>query len=381
MFEELEEIKAQGLYRKFNTFAVRGEKVFGGGREYLNFSSNDYLGIASSIEMQHEFLRKASAEKDFLMGSTSSRLLVGSFKAFEEAEGEISKAFGRPCLFFNSGYHANTGIIPALVSGRDLILADKLVHASIIDCLKLSDAKWMRFSHNDTGHLKSLLEAYRSNFRRIFIVTESVFSMDGDFAPLRELVEIKNKYGAFLYVDEAHGFGVFGDGGLGLCEERGVLQDVDFIMCTLGKALASEGAFLICSEEAREMLVNKARSLIFTTAMPPINVMWTLLSFKKMRSMNFERKHLKSISQKFRNSLKNAEILGESQIVVAVVKDAGKSVALSKLLAEGGVWASAVRYPTVAKNSARIRFSLSASLSEKDVDFCAELFNDKISLL
>lgn len=381
MFEELEEIKAQGLYRKFKTFAVRGEKVFDGEREYLNFSSNDYLGIASSLEMQKEFLKEASMRSDFLMGSTSSRLLVGSFEAFEEAEGEISRAFGRPCLFFNSGYHANTGIVPALVSEKDLILADKLVHASIIDCLKLSSAKWMRFAHNDTGHLKSLLEAHRANFRRVFIITESVFSMDGDFAPLRELVEIKNKYGAFLYVDEAHGFGVFGDGGLGLCEECGVVKDVDFIMCTLGKALASEGAFLICAEDAREMLVNKARSLIFTTAMPPINVMWTLFSFRKMRSMNFERAHLKSISQKFRNSLKNAEILGTGQIAAAVLGDPKKCVALSGLLAEGGVWASAVRYPTVAKNSARIRFSLSASLSEKDVDFCAGLFNDKISLL
>ena len=281
MFEELEEIKAQGLYRKFKTFAVRGEKVFDGEREYLNFSSNDYLGIASSIEMQKEFLKEASMRSDFLMGSTSSRLLVGSFEAFEEAEGEISRAFGRPCLFFNSGYHANTGIVPALVSEKDLILADKLVHASIIDCLKLSSAKWMRFAHNDMGHLKSLLETHRANFRRVFIITESVFSMDGDFAPLRELVEIKNKYGAFLYVDEAHGFGVFGDGGLGLCEECGVVKDVDFIMCTLGKALASEGAFLICAEDAREMLVNKARSLIFTTAMPPINVMWTLFSLEK----------------------------------------------------------------------------------------------------
>ncbi|MBO5781862.1 MAG: 8-amino-7-oxononanoate synthase [Opitutales bacterium] len=381
MFEELEEIKAQGLYRKFKTFAVRGEKVFDGEREYLNFSSNDYLGIASSIEMQKEFLKEASMRSDFLMGSTSSRLLVGSFEAFEEAEGEISRAFGRPCLFFNSGYHANTGIVPALVSEKDLILADKLVHASIIDCLKLSSAKWMRFAHNDMGHLKSLLETHRANFRRVFIITESVFSMDGDFAPLRELVEIKNKYGAFLYVDEAHGFGVFGDGGLGLCEECGVVKDVDFIMCTLGKALASEGAFLICAEDAREMLVNKARSLIFTTAMPPINVMWTLFSFRKMRSMNFEREHLKSISQKFRNSLKNAEILGTGQIAAAVLGDPKKCVALSGLLAEGGVWASAVRYPTVAKNSARIRFSLSASLSEKDVDFCAGLFNDKISLL
>lgn len=381
MFDELGEIKAQGLYRKFKTFAVRGKKVFDGEREYLNFSSNDYLGIASRVDWQAEFLKEASSRKDFLMGSTSSRLLVGSFEAFEEAEAEISKAFGRPCLFFNSGYHANTGIIPALVSDKDLILADRLVHASIIDCLKLSSAKWMRFSHNDMGHLRSLLERHRKNFRRVFILTESVFSMDGDFAPIGELVEIKNEYGAFLYVDEAHGFGVFGGGGLGLCEECGTVRGVDFIMCTLGKALASEGAFLICSEEAREMLVNKARSLIFTTAMPPVNVMWTLFSFKKMRSMAMEREHLKIVSQRFRKSLKNAEILGESQIVAAVVKDAGKCVALSKLLSEGGVWASAVRYPTVAKNSARIRFSLSAGLSEKDADFCAELFNDKITLL
>ncbi|MBO7522190.1 MAG: 8-amino-7-oxononanoate synthase [Opitutales bacterium] len=376
MFEEIEAIKKQGLYRSLKTFEVAGARVFDGQRRYLNFSSNDYLGIASRRDFQREFLEECLRRGDFLMGSTSSRLLVGSSKAFEEAEAEISAAFGRPCLFFNSGYHANTGIIPALCDSRDLILADKLVHASLIDCLKLSGAKWLRFAHNDMAHLKTLLEKNRPHFRRVFIATESVFSMDGDFAPLEELVEIKNRFGAHLYVDEAHGFGVFGEGGLGMCRERGVVSGVDFIMCTLGKALASEGAFVICSESAREMLVNRSRPLIFTTAMPPLNVLWTLFSFRKMRKMDFERRHLASISGRFRNSIKSARVLGESQILAAVVGDAAKCVELSEALARGGVLASAVRYPTVAKNSARIRFSLSAALSESDVDFCARLFNN-----
>ena len=204
--------------------------------------------------------------------------------------------------------------------------------------------------------------------------------MDGDFAPLEELVEIKNRFGAHLYVDEAHGFGVFGEGGLGMCRERGVVSGVDFIMCTLGKALASEGAFVICSESAREMLVNRSRPLIFTTAMPPLNVLWTLFSFRKMRGMDFERRHLGLISSRFRSSIKSSQVLGESQIVAAVVGDAAKCVELSRALARDGVMASAVRYPTVAKNSARIRFSLSAALSESDVDFCARLFNNVCGL-
>ena len=158
MFEEIEAIKKQGLYRSLKTFEVAGARVFDGQRRYLNFSSNDYLGIASRRDFQREFLEECLRRGDFLMGSTSSRLLVGSSKAFEEAEAEISAAFGRPCLFFNSGYHANTGIIPALCDSRDLILADKLVHASLIDCLKLSGAKWLRFAHNDMAHLKLCLK-------------------------------------------------------------------------------------------------------------------------------------------------------------------------------------------------------------------------------
>ncbi|MBR4597999.1 MAG: 8-amino-7-oxononanoate synthase [Opitutales bacterium] len=376
MFEEIDAIKKQGLYRSLKTFRVAGAKVFDGRKSYLNFSSNDYLGIASRLDFQEEFLRECAKSGEFLMGSTSSRLLVGSSKAFEEAEAEFSAAFNKSCLLFNSGYHANTGIIPALCGEGDLILADKLAHASLIDCLKLSGAKWLRFAHNDMDHLKSLLEKNRPHFRRAFIITESVFSMDGDFAPLKELVEIKNNFGAMLYVDEAHGFGVFGEGGLGRCAALGLAADVDFIMCTLGKALASEGAFVACSEEAREMLVNRSRSLIFTTAMPPLNVLWTLFSFRKMRKMDFERRHLGSIAARFRNSIKSAQVLGGSQIVPAVVGDAAKCVEIAKALAQCGVMASAVRYPTVAKNSARIRFSLSAALSECDVDFCAQSFNN-----
>ena len=381
MFEEIEGIKKQGLYRRLKTFAVEGSKVFDSQRGYLNFSSNDYLGIASRMDFQREFLEGALARGEFVMGSTSSRLLVGSSKALEEAEAEFSKAFGKPCLVFNSGYHANTGIVPAFCSAEDLILADKLSHASIIDCLKLTPAKWLRFAHNDTAHLRSLLEKNRGKFRRAFVITESVFSMDGDFAPLAELVKIKNEYGAYLYVDEAHGFGVFGQGGLGLCEELGLVGGVDFIMCTLGKALAGESAFVACSEEAREMLVNRSRSLIYTTALPPINAAWALFAFKKMRKMDFERAHLKSVSARFRGAIKGAEILGQSQIVPAVVGDAGKCVKLAEAMARAGVLASAVRYPTVAKNSARIRFSLSAALSESDADFCARSFNNAISSL
>lgn len=368
---EIEKLKGEALYRELKLARVDGSRVLIDGKAHINLASNDYLSMAGNLDFQREFLRGLKESGEYLMGSTSSRLLVGNFAAYEKAESEIGSAFGRSCLFYNSGYHANTGIIPALAGSKDLILADKLVHASIIDALSLTKAKWLRYAHNDMRHLRELLEKNRRDYERVFIVSEGVFSMDGDRADLGELIEIKKQYGALLYIDEAHSFGLFGERGLGLCFERDSGRDVDFIMCTLGKALGSEGAFVICDEVWRNLLVNKSRPLIFTTALAPINVMWTLFSFRKMLDMRAEREHLRSMGARFREALSGFEILGDTQIIPLVLGEPGRALSFLKRLAEANIWASAVRPPTVPRKSSRIRFSLCAGLSEDDIDYCS----------
>ncbi len=370
----LEQLKKEGLFRALTPCRNRGKYLIApDGAEYLNFSSNDYLGLSAMPELQEEFLELicGSKDKSFLFGSTSSRLITGNFPEFEAFESDISSAYGgRAALVFNSGYHANTGILPALAEAEDLILADKLVHASIIDALRLSKCKFMRFAHNDCGHLEKLIKANRDKYRRIFIATESVFSMDGDFANLRELVEIKERYGAFLYVDEAHAVGVFGDTGLGLVEELSLTDKIDLIMCTLGKALAGEGAYAVCSKEVRDMLINFSRSLIFTTAMPPVNVMWDNFAFGKMRGFSGRRKALAENMARLRGEI--PELGGQSQIAPLVIGSNAETLAFSDELKRLGIWGSPIRHPTVPSGTARVRFSVCASHDVRGVKKLAE---------
>jgi hypothetical protein len=379
--DRLEKIKKDGVYRSLKRSSVCGADIEIDGARYANFASNDYLGISGRVDWQREFLESVlnGGEKGFLMGSVSSRLLGCNSEAFFDFESFMAKEYSdisespKSCLLFNCGYHANSGIIPALASSRDLILADKLSHASIIDSLKLTEAKWLRYPHNDYEKLGEILSKKRGDFENVFIVSEAVFSMDGDFCDIEKLVEIKRKYGAFLYVDEAHSFGLFGEKGLGRCAESGLLSDIDIVMCTLGKALASGGAFAVCAPETREMLVNKCRTFIFSTALSPLSAKWSKFAAKKMFSMDSERRRLAGISSAFRNALK--ESLGDSQIVPAIVGGNEESLALSKAMLENGFYVPAIRHPTVPKNAARLRFSLSAAHSEESLERAAELFN------
>ncbi len=274
----------------------------------------------------------------------------------------------------NSGYHANIGILPALAGKRDLIVADKLVHASIIDGLRLSETEMLRFRHLDYEHLREILFNHREEYDNVFIVTESIFSMDGDVADLQELCDLKREYDTFLYVDEAHAVGVRGTNGLGCCEEQGCIDDIDFIVGTFGKAFASYGAFVVCDEMFREFLVNTQRSLIFTTALPPVNVAWTRFILNRMPDFYSYRMKLSGIAEQLRTTLANRgfETRGDSHIVPFLCGSNENSVYMSELFQDNGFFVLPVRYPTVPKNEARIRFSLNAAIPEEDYDCLME---------
>ena len=277
-------------------------------------------------------------------------------------------------MVLNSGYHANIGILPSLAGKRDLIVADKLVHASIIDGLRLSDAQMLRYRHLDYDHLRELLFNHREEYENVFIVTESIFSMDGDTADLQELCDLKKEYDAFLYVDEAHAVGVRGTNGLGCSEEQGCIDDIDFIVGTFGKAFASYGAFVVCDELFKDYLVNTQRSLIFTTALPPVVVAWTRFVLNRMPDFFPYRLKLTEIAEQLRTTLseRGFETRGDSHIVPFLCGSNENSVYMSELFQDNGFFVLPVRYPTVPKNEARIRFSLNAAIPEEDYECLRE---------
>ena len=366
MRHELQKLKEQGQARELKCLESNGALISYQGRDYLNLSSNDYLGISARIDFQKEFIQSLDLDH-FWMSASSSRLLTGNHPCAVALEAYLESLYGKSCLLYNSGYHANSGILPAITGKKDLILADKLVHASIIDGMRLCACEWRRYQHNDYSHLERLLQQAQGKYEQIYIVTESVFSMDGDMADIAALVELKKRYGARLYVDEAHGFGVYGARGLGLVEALGLLDHVDLIMCTLGKAAASEGAFVVCDTEVREWLINHSRTLIFTTATPAINLAWTHFVIRKIVGMTQERMALQAMTERFRAQLVRFQLLGCSPIVPMLMGDNEPCNRLAAQLQQAGIWVMPIRYPTVPAGQARIRFSLTAALIEEQV--------------
>ena len=271
---------------------------------------------------------------------------------------------------FNSGYHANTGILPAVSDTQTLILADKLVHASLIDGIRLSSAKCIRYRHNDLKQLERLLAENHAAYRQVIVVTESIFSMDGDTADLKELVRLKQMYeNVLLYVDEAHAFGARGEQGLGCAEETGCIREIDFLVGTFGKAAASAGAYIVCRRTIREYLVNRMRTLIFTTALPPVNIAWTLFIVRRLGGFRERRIHLENISNILRKALKEKgyECPSASYIVPMIVGKSSETILKAEELQRHGFYALPVRPPTVPEGTSRIRFSLTAEIREEEV--------------
>lgn len=369
--EKLNALQSVGMLRSLPQVEQIGNRVVKDGREMLNLSSNDYLGIADRMDFREEFLSDLTA-KNFRATSSSSRLLTGNFPSYDRLEKRLCELYHRDAaLIFNSGYHANIGILPAITDSHTLILADKLVHASIVDGINLSKAKCIRYRHNRYDQLTDLLEKSYSEYEQIIVVTESIFSMDGDRSDLLRLTALKKQYPSImLYVDEAHAVGVCGQQGLGCCEELGIIPDIDFLVGTFGKALASAGAFVICSQTMKSYLINTMRSLIFTTALPPVVLDWSLFVLNKVVGMQQEREYLQRISRQVQCAVEahNNGIVSESHIVPFLCGSAEKAVNTAIQMQRKGFYLLPVRPPTVPEGTSRLRISLNAGCTPAEID-------------
>ncbi len=368
--QQLEQLSAQNQYRSIPDLVHQGRYIMRENRKMLNMSSNDYLGLASNENLRQSFLQQY-ADNFPSFTSSSSRLLTGNFPVYTDLEQFIAQRFQREsALLFNSGYHANLGILPALTTTKSLILADKLVHASMIDGIRLSQCEFFRYRHNDYEHLKSLLEKNAGKFDRTFIVTESVFSMDGDVADLNYLAQLKTQFpNTYLYVDEAHAIGVYGKNGLGIAEQANVIADIDLLVGTFGKALASMGAYVVCDQILKECLINQMRPLIFSTALPPFNVAWTHFIFERLPQFSKERTHLEQLSAFLRQEVEHRTQIMPSQtcIVPYILGKNDATLAKAKDLQEQGYYCLPIRPPTVPKDTSRIRLSLTADMTMDEV--------------
>ncbi len=368
---ELEKWTQRGERRQLTVVKERqGPRIRIGKHWYLNLSSNDYLGLAQGLKCEDLalWLEKLG------FGSGASRLLSGNHELYSCLEQELLKLYKRPALIFSSGFLANLGVISTLVGRGDVIFADKLIHASLIDGMRLSGATFFRYPHNDLEALGELLARKRKRFRRALIVTESLFSMDGDIPDLKQLIELKEEYEALLLLDEAHAVGVFGRKGLGLAEELGLLEHIDILVGTFGKALGSYGAFVVTTETLRNYLLNRARSFIFTTALPTVVVAANWWGLTKAAEAVESRKHLRTLACKMRQALAKAGfslpgsgLTRESQIIPVIVGENEKALALAKKLREEGFFAPAIRPPTVPPGTARLRLSLTSQMSWEEL--------------
>lgn len=369
---ELKSIDEAGLLRSLRRIETPQQvEVHSGDRKLINFSSNDYLGLAA-----HESLRMAAHDgvETLGAGAGSARLISGSQTIAHEFEARLA-AFKQTeaALSFSSGYAAALGAVPALIGQGDVVIIDKLVHASLVDAARLSGAKLRVFKHNDLAELETILQWASGREGNTLVITESVFSMDGDLAPVRDLVQLKNRYGAWLMLDEAHATGLYGEGRRGVAEEMGVADGVEVQLGTLGKSLGAAGGYICGSQALIDLLVNRARSFIFSTAPVPAQLAAAKRGVQLVQSNEGEALRTRLWANV--DALKNGLIqqgwklpVVRSAILPLMIGDERDALALAERLREAGVWVPAVRYPTVARGAARLRVTVSAAHQPKHLD-------------
>ena len=368
---KLAEAKRQNLYRRLRKVeSAQGPVVTVSGRRLHNFSSNDYLGLAADPELKKA---AAAAIRKFGTGAGASRLISGNLGPCSHLELELARfKQTEAALVFNSGYAAAMGTIPSLLGPGDTVIVDKLCHACIIDASRQSGATIRVYPHLNLKKLEEHLAwANRSKDlnSNILVVTETVFSMDGDIAPLDRIAELKNKYRAWLMIDEAHATGVFGKNGRGLAEQFGVENEVEITMSTLGKALGSAGGTISGSRALVDFLINHARSFIFSTGLPPATCAVATAALKKIHSSPSLRKRLWDNIALFCKRLGRDPV---SPIIPVEIGDEARAVDVSRKLWEAGFFVPAIRFPTVSRGKARLRVSISAAHSKKQLEELAD---------
>ncbi|OUS29974.1 8-amino-7-oxononanoate synthase [Gammaproteobacteria bacterium 45_16_T64] len=372
------ERKRQGLYRSRRLLdGAQKPLVTIDGERFLAFCSNDYLGLANHPKIVAAFKQAADI---YGVGSGASHLVIGHSRVHHELEEALAERVGRDrALLFSSGYMANMGVINALAGRGDHVLEDKLNHASLLDGALLSNAKLQRYFHSDPSNLEKRLQQLNADGERL-VVTDTVFSMDGDVAPLASISSVCQQHGAVLMVDDAHGFGVMGGGGAGAVNAAGLSQqDVPVLMATLGKAMGTAGAFIAGSEDLIDYLVQKARTYIYTTALPPAVAAATLESLRIVSDESWRQEKLQHLIKRFRlgaHDLGLALMESKTAIQPVLVGTSEMATGMSDALQKQGVLVTAIRPPTVPKGSARLRVTLSAAHSEEDVDILLSAFEN-----
>lgn len=375
--QALDERRVEHRFRDLNALEIESDPLFGKreGKTLLNFCSNDYLGLSNNPVVKQrsvEFVQKYGA------GSSSSRLVSGT----RDYHSDLEKKFAKVCgfdsvLLFNTGFQANLSIIAAIADRNSLILADKKSHNSLIQGAQLSKAEFKRFNHNDYNQLeKFLIEAQSKNYNRIWIISETIFSMDGDANNLEELVRLSSKYKAYLYSDDAHALGVFGYKGMGFNPPH---KEIDLNIGTFGKAFGSFGAFVGCTEEMKDYLVNFCSGFIYTTALPPAIIGALDAALDLIPTMDEERTHILKLSEILRHEMHKLGFdtaNSISQIVPIIVGSDKNAVSLSNHLESKGILASAIRPPTVEKDKARIRITITANHQQKHIEQLVEAIRE-----
>ena len=377
--EELEELKKSHTYRKIPDITEKdGKFVIFDNQRLLNLSSNDYLNLSTNEELAKEFMEYASDSPQFQFSSASARLLSGTSVVYRDLEQILAKQMHKDnALIFNTGYQCNLGVISTLMGKGDIILSDKLNHASIIDGMKLAEADFRRYKHLDYNHLEELLKKHRGKYNKCLIISESVFSMDGDIADIPKLVELKNKYDALLMIDDAHAFCSVDNN----CAGFGGEYDVDIVTATFGKALGSFGAFVASNKTIINFLINKARPFIFSTSIPPINIAWTKWLLTEKKDFVLKQKHkLERLVVGTHKYLKSADIetVSKSQIIPVIIGDDGKTVKVAEQLRSLGYFILPIRPPTVPPNTSRLRLSLTADMEFESVKTLIDCIKNEI---
>jgi 8-amino-7-oxononanoate synthase len=384
--QRLAALREQGLYRELcRVDSPQSSRIEIDGKTFLNFSSNDYLGLAKEPAIKEAAIK---AIEKFGAGAGASRLICGSLTPHHELDETLANFKGtEAALSFSTGYAAALGTITALLGKDDIIILDKLVHASIVDAARLSGAKLRVFAHNDLDDLEEILKWYRSDERcesqtssgtrltrpsdkrNALIVTESVFSMDGDHAPLREIVALKEKYGAWLMIDEAHATGLYGENRRGLAEELGVSDQIEIQMGTLGKAIGASGGYICGSRLLIDFLVNRARSFIFSTAPVPAAAAAATAGIHFIQSNNGveRREQLRQLVLQFNLKPETQSSKLNSAIIPIIIGDEVEAVEIASRLRDQGIFVPAIRYPTVARGAARLRVTLTATHTTDDL--------------